>query len=71
MYFAEFAFGVVALIGLFAAKRPDIFVHYCLAKWQRSRIGGNWAALSWTGWILFIFANCVFAGMLIADALQR
>ena len=58
-------FGIVALAGLLAAKRPDIYVKYFLADWQRERIP-NPDVLRSTGWMIFGF--CGFTAVLIVIA---
>jgi hypothetical protein len=55
-------FAAVALCGLLAARRPDIFAQYFLAKWQREQLAGRMSGLSWTGWVLFVFG--AFASIL-------
>jgi hypothetical protein len=64
-------FGIVGFLGLLAAKRPHVFVRYVLADWQRERLEGNMAAVSWTGWIIFGCAAFTLAVMLIAGAAGR
>lgn len=64
-------FAAVALGGLLAAKRPDIYAQYFLAKWQRERLAGNLNGLSWTGWVLFAFGAFASIVTLIAGALYR
>jgi len=44
---------LVAGSGLFAALRPEAYVRYCLAKFQRKAVSRNPRALSLTGWAIF------------------
>jgi hypothetical protein len=72
VYAVAGVFAAVALLGLLAARRPDVFAQYFLAKWQRDRLTGNMGGLAWTGWVLFVFG--VFASILtlvVAGAVHR
>jgi hypothetical protein len=40
MFFPEIASGAGAMIGFFAATRPDTYPRYFLAEWQRRRLDG-------------------------------
>ena len=68
---AVLGFGFIGALGLLAAKRPDFYVRYFLADWQRERASGSLAAISWTGWIIFGSALFTVAVMLIAGAIAR
>lgn len=52
------AFAVGALLGLFAAKRPQTFARYFLAEWQRQRLSAYMSEVSWFGW--FMFGTCAW-----------
>jgi hypothetical protein len=52
-----FIFGLIGCMGLIAALRPDVYVRYFLAKYQRRALSRNPRALSLTGWA--IFAACM------------
>jgi hypothetical protein len=67
---ALLGFGIVSLLGLFAALRPQVFVRNFLAHWQRDRLGSNMAAIKWTGWIIFGGAAFTVAAILVAGAIQ-
>jgi hypothetical protein len=63
---AEFLFGTLALLGLLAAKRPEVFVRYFLAEQQRERLAGQMSAVSWTGWMIFGCSALTVIAMLIS-----
>jgi len=67
----ELIFGIVAALGLLAAKRPQIFARYLLAEWQRQRIRDNMNGLVWTGWMIFGFGTLTVCAMVVSDALPR
>lgn len=67
----ELVFGIVAALGLLAAKRPHVFARYFLAEWQRQRLSDNMSGLVWTGWIIFGFGVLAVCAMVISNALQR
>src|SRR4051794_18121445 len=67
---ALLGFGFVGLLGLLAAVRPQVFVRHFLADWQRDRLGSNMAAVTWTGWIIFVGAAFIVGAMLVVGSLQ-
>jgi len=71
MIWGALGFGILALVGLLAARRPKIFARYFLAEWQRQRIDGNWDALAWTGWGIFGCSAFTAFMILISDALHK
>ena len=62
----ELIFGIVAALGLLAAKRPQIFARYFLAEWQRQRIRDNMNGLVWTGWMIFGFGTLTVSAMVVS-----
>ena len=62
----EFLFGTLALLGLLAAKRPEVFARYFLAEQQRERLANNMSAVSWTGWIIFGCSAFTVIAMLVS-----
>lgn len=62
----ELIFGIVAALGLLAAKRPQIFARYFLAEWQRQRIRDNMNGLVWTGWMIFGFGTLTVCAMVVS-----
>jgi hypothetical protein len=71
MIATEVVFGIVAIVGLLAATRPQVFTRYFLAEWQRERLAGNIGAVSWTGWVIFGCSTFTVIVMLIAEATGR
>jgi len=71
VYAVAGVFAAVALLGLLAAKRPDKFAQYFLAKCQRKRLAGNMSGLSSTGWVLFAFGAFASILTLAAGAARR
>jgi len=67
----ELIFGIVAALGLLAAKRPKIFVRYFLAEGQRQHVRDNMNGLEWTGWLICRFGTVTVCAMVVSDALRR
>ena len=64
-------FASVAVLGLLAAKRPELLVRYFLAERQRERLTGNMHAVSWTGWIIFGGGVFTLVAMLFESTIHR
>lgn len=46
-------FASVGCLGLLAALRPEVYVRYFLAEFQRRALSGNLKAVSFVGWVIF------------------
>jgi hypothetical protein len=71
MFAPALVFGIVVMLGLLAAKRPQVFVRYFLPPWQRVRVVGKMSEVSWTGWGIFGLSALGLIVMFIADILAR
>ena len=64
-------FAFVGLLGLLAAKLPQVCVRHFLVGSQRERLEGNFAAVSRTGWIVFGLAAVTVIAMLVSGTVGR
>jgi len=67
----ESIFALVAMCGLLAALRPEVFARYFFTGWKRQQIEANLCGLSSVGWLIFIFSGFTFIVALIADVMSR
>lgn len=67
----ESVFAVVAMCGLLAGLRPELFARYFFTGWKRQRIEAHLGGLSSVGWLIFIFSGFTFIVALIADVMSR